>query len=579
MTQRVTSEAASVNTSNSVDDTPRQTRPTGGWTALALLGVLGSVFLLPRVQAQPGLQWAFGGAIAVLGLWIAALRIAGRALPVQVWLRKPHYIQAGVQGGVYLYWALYWPQVQSQLPLILAQIPLLMLLEACVSWTKGRQYRLGFSAVPIVGSTNLFLWIRDPVFVWQLVIIAGAWASKEFIKWRRAGFDGQIRETHIFNPSAIVLAVAGLAMILTGTAHHSWAAEISITLGNPPGAYANIFLMGLIVLSFVPSVLITLSSTLMLLGLGWIFFQLNGTYRFIDTGIPIAVWLGMTLLATDPASTPRTGLGKVIFGVLYASSVFILYGVLKGLERPPSPGDPGLHVTYFDKLLFLPVLNLSVRWIDAVAGWCQPRLSALWPAILRNSRLHLAAWVVVFVLVRPRLVDHPGRAVEFWEGVCTTPGSIACDYLHTRYESDCSTLKIAEACVNAGAMEADRGRAKQLYLQGCQLKSGLACLQVARLSDDLEEQKQVSRTACELGQTDACAGLAQLAMQALQRGNHAAAIPDLKRVCAAGMAEACANLSVVYGRGLGVQRDFAEANRLRRKACDLGFTPACTPRR
>jgi hypothetical protein len=561
------------------DDTARQTGPSGGWTALILLGALGSVFALPRVQAEPGLQWAFGGAIALLGGWCLALRARGRALPVQLWLRTPHYVQAGVQAGVYLYWALYWPQVQSQLPLILAQIPLVMLLEACVSWTKGRDYRLGFSAVPIVGSTNLFLWFRDPVFAWQLVIIAGAWASKEFVKWRRAGFDGQIRETHIFNPSAIVLALAGLAMIITQTAHHSWAAEISTTLGNPPGAYENIFLMGLIVLSFVPSVLITLSATLTRLGLGWIFLQLNGWYRFLDTGIPIAVWLGMTLLATDPASTPRRGLGKVIFGVLYAGSVFVLYGVLKGLERPPSPGDAGLHVTYFDKLLFLPVLNLSVRWIDALAGWLQPRLSALWPAVLRHPKLHLAAWMGVFLLVRPQLVDHPGRTVEFWEGACTTPGSIPCDFLHLRYDDDCDRLQIAEACVNSAAMETDRGRAKQRYMQACDLKSGLACLQVARLSTDVNEQKVVSRTACQLGEKDACAGLGQLALRALQQGDPRAAIPDLKQVCDAGIAEACANLSLAYGRGMGVKRDFQEANRLRQKACDLGFTRACAGRR
>lgn len=561
-----------------IDSADRSAGPSGGWTAFALLGALASVLLLPRVHTTPGLLWAFVGAIALLGGWALTLKLSGRALAVEPWLRKPHYIQAGVQGGVYLYWALYWPQVQAQIPLILAQIPFLMLLEACVSWTKGRRYRLGFSAVPIVGSTNLFLWFRDPVFVWQLVIIAGAWASKEFINWRRAGFDGQIRETHIFNPSAIVLALAGLTMILTQTAHHSWAAEISVTLGNPPLAYENIFLMGLIVLSVVPSVLITLSATLTLLGLGWIFFQVNGVWRFIDTGIPIAVWLGMTLLATDPASTPRRGLGKLIFGVLYAASVFVLYGILRGLERPPGPGDPGLHVSYFDKLLFLPVLNLSVRWIDALAGWLQPRLSALWPRMLRDPKLHLAVWIGVFLLVRPRLVDHPGRAIEFWEDACTTPGSLACTHLHTRYRSDCTRLKIGQACVNAGAMETDLAVAKSLYLRGCEYKSGLACLQVARLSTDVAEQRRVARLGCGLGEAEACTGLAQLAMGQLKAGDPSA-IADLTQVCDAGVGQACAQLSLAYGRGMGVARDLRAAQRLREKACRQGFAPACAGRR
>lgn len=551
-------------------DTPRQT-DRGGWLALVLLAGLAAPFALARVQGSTGLQIAFGGAIACLGLWVLVLRIVGKPLGVQLWLRKPHYIQSGVQFGVYAYWAFYWPQVLAQAPLIAAQVVFLMLFEACVSWSMGRRYRLGFSAAPIVGSLNLFLWFRDAAFVFQLVLVAAAYLSKEFVKWRREG-----RQVHIFNPSAIVLALAGLTMILTGTAHHTWAAEISTTLGRPPFAYENIFLMGLIVLSFVPSVLVTLSATLTLLGLGLLYLQITGTYRFVDTGIPIAVWLGMTLLATDPASTPRKGLGKVIFGALYGASVFIIYGILRGIERPPGPDDPGLHVSYFDKLLFLPVLNLSVRWIDRLAGWLQPRLEGLWPRLLRDPRVHIVVWIGVFALVRGRLNDHPGRAIEFWERACEAKAEGACAALLDRYEHDCRALKIGEACHNAAVMHAAKPeRAGPLFEAGCTHGVAAACFQASQLTNIPAEGLPLLTRACTLGDPRACTLLAQHGMAALQAGAAQDALKALEPACTAGNGIACANLAVVFQRGDGVPRDPRRAAALREKACTLGVQRAC----
>ena len=50
-----------------------------------------------------------------------------------------------------------------------------------------------------------------------------------------------------------------------------------------------------------------------------------GTYLFIDSYIPIAVFLGMHLLFTDPSTSPRTELGRLIFGAIYGLSVIVLY--------------------------------------------------------------------------------------------------------------------------------------------------------------------------------------------------------------------------------------------------------------
>lgn len=558
--------------------TPETAAFSGGVVALILLSALSATFLVPRVQASPGLQWAFGGAIFMLAGWVGLLWKANKALSVQIWLRKPHYIQGGVQLGVYLYWGLHWPQVAAQLPLIAAQVVFLMLFEACISWMRGRHYRLGFSAVPIIGSLNLFLWFRDDVFAWQLVLVAAAYLSKEYVKWDRAGPDGVVRRVHIFNPSAIVLALAGLTMIITQTAHYSWAAEISTALGIGPYAYDSIFLMGLIVLSVVPSVLVTLSATATFALLGGIFLSLYGHHRFIDTTIPIAVWLGMTLLATDPASTPRRRVGKVIFGVLYATSVFLIYGLLLSLERPPSAGDPGLHVSYFDKLLFLPVLNLSVRWIDRLAARLTPKVLDAGAKITAHPRFHLLIWVALYLGLRPMLVDHPGRQLEYWEERChpADRGTFFCVELLKRYQHDCVTLGVGAACLNAGVhLEGTGGDAVSMYARGCAAGLGAACVQTARLARTPEERREAAIRGCALKDQAACEGLGTLAMTDLRAGAFDKAAPALDAACAGGLGAACANLGLMHQRGDGVPRDLARAQALRNQACQLGFQPAC----
>ena len=88
--------------------------------------------------------------------------------------------------------------------------------------------------------------------------------------------------------------------------------------------------------------------------LGELYFDYFGIYRYLDTSIPIAVFLGMNLLVTDPVSSPWRRDSKVLYGILYGLSVFILYGVLRDLERSPSSTDVGLSAAFCDKLLAVP---------------------------------------------------------------------------------------------------------------------------------------------------------------------------------------------------------------------------------
>jgi len=80
----------------------------------------------------------------------------------------------------------------------------------------------------------------------------------------------------------------------------------------------------------------------------------------------------MHLLFTDPSTSPRTELGRVIFGALYGLSTIALYELL---------GTAGLP-TFYDKLLQVPILNLSIMLIDsggAFNGRCNPLTPDGWP--------------------------------------------------------------------------------------------------------------------------------------------------------------------------------------------------------
>ena len=90
---------------------------------------------------------------------------------------------------------------------------------------------------------------------------------------------------------------------------------------------------------------------------GLAYFAVTGVYFFYDSYIPIAVFLGMHLLFTDPSTSPRTELGRIVFGVLYGLSTVVLYVVLGRVGAP----------TFYDKLLQVPLLNLSVILIDRAA--------------------------------------------------------------------------------------------------------------------------------------------------------------------------------------------------------------------
>ena len=210
------------------------------------------------------------------------------------------------------------------------------------------------------------------------------------------------RRVHIFNPSAFSLALFSLVLIATNTTHLTWGPEIASTLSLAPHIYVFLFLVGLVVMYFFSVTLVAASAAAVLFGLSALYASLTGVPYFLDSEIPSAVFLGLHLLVTDPSTSPRTPLGRLVFGVLYGLGVFGLYSLLGAIGAP----------TFYDKLLCVPLLNLSVPAIDRAVRSIKPGVVlnrlALDGPLGRGNLAHMAVWIVFFG-------DDDGHGTNRWQ--------------------------------------------------------------------------------------------------------------------------------------------------------------------
>ena len=433
-------------------------RGAAGTRALALalaftFGLLAFLFV-DSVRSNASLVWTFAGAVAALLAWNAALLASavrsGRTLSVAIVLRKQHYLQACIQGSLLVYWGWYWRQVYDSAHLIAAQLLFAYAFDMLLSWSRRDIYALGFGPFPVVFSMNLFLWFRPDWFYFQFLMVAFGFAAKELLRWDKDG-----RSVHIFNPSSFPLAVFSLALIVTGTTDLTWGQDIATTLFYPPQMYLALFLFALPGQFLFGVTTMTMSAVVTTYLFGLLYYAATGIYFFYDSYIPIAVFLGMHLLFTDPATSPRSDLGRVIFGVLYGVSTIALYALLGNLGVP----------TFYDKLLQIPILNLSIKLIDRLA-----RSNALQridptaivrPLAPRQRHLaYMAAWGVVFAVmsaVQGVGDSHPGQWLPFWQQACAEGRPYACPYLESIVSSDCDRGSMW-ACEELAILQDDTNR-------------------------------------------------------------------------------------------------------------------------
>jgi hypothetical protein len=395
---------------------------------------LAAFLFLDSVKQNTSLVWTFAGAAAVLIAWNAALLASavrrGRTLSVEIVLRKQHYLQACAQGSVLLYWGWYWREVYDWAYLIAAQLLFAYAFDMLLSWSRRDTYVLGFGPFPVIFSINLFLWFRPDWFYMQFLLVALGFAAKELIRWDKDG-----RRAHIFNPSSFPLAVFSIALLVTGKSDMTWGQQIASTQFYPPHMYLMLFLIGLPGQYLFGVTTMTMSAVVTTYLFGLLYYAATGIYFFYDSYIPIAVFLGMHLLFTDPSTSPRTELGRFIFGALYGLSTVALYALLGHMGMP----------AFYDKLLQVPVLNLSIKLIDRAAR--SNLLRRIDPGALARSlaprQRHLAymsVWAVVFAVmsaVQGVGDGHPGQWLPFWQQACAEGRPYACPYLENIVSSDC----------------------------------------------------------------------------------------------------------------------------------------------
>jgi len=361
---------------------------------LAFTLALIALSFIPSVSQHQVLRWSFWGAAATLLAWNTAtlvlVRRSRRTLVVDVSLRKQHYIQACAHLSILTYWGWYWHQVYDAAPLIAGQLVFAYAFDALLSWARRDTFTLGFGPFPIIFSTNLFLWFKPDWFYFQFLLVAVGFAAKELIRWNKDG-----RRVHVFNPSSFPLAVASLALLLTGKTAVTWGPEIAATQFNPPHIYLLIFLVALPGQFLFGVASMTLAAVATMYGFSLTYFLATGNHFFLELPFPIAIFLASHLLFTDPSTSPRTELGRLIFGVLYASGVIALYVLLERLGMP----------TFYDKLLPVPLLNVAIQGIDKAAR--SNLLKRFDPGALgralaprRRNLAYMALWIALFATMQ-----------------------------------------------------------------------------------------------------------------------------------------------------------------------------------
>ncbi len=278
---------------------------------------------------------------------------------------------------------------------------------------------------------------------------------------------------------------------MTGASGITRGQEIAVTQFYPPHMYVFLFLIGLPGQFLFGVTTMTMSAVLSTFLFGWAYFAVTGIYFFYDSFVPIAVFLGMHLLFTDPATSPRSELGRIIYGTLYGLSAVGLYHFL-GMRGLPA---------FYDKLLQVPFLNLSVKAIDKLAT--SPMLRGLNPARLAPALVgrarnfaYMSVWAIIFLtLNRAHALDddHPGQWVPFWQRACDDGRAFACPYL----------------------ADLDQGLCNQGSPWACN-EAGLMHIAISRSGEDLRrtnpnDAADSFRAGCTLGLETACRNATTLA--------------------------------------------------------------------
>lgn len=373
-------------------------------------GIFLGLACLVLLRGQEALTISVLAAAAFLGLWQLILFVVvpapSHTLRIEVSVPSHHYVQACLHTTLFVYWGLYWSDVRDYFVLILIQLAFAYLVEMLLNWSRGRVWRLGFGPFPIVLSTNLFLWFRDDYFYGQFLLVLLTYLGKEFVTWVRDG-----RRRHIFNPSSFSLTVVSVTLILCGEIGITRGVDIVAAFTIPPHFYEVVFLLGLVVQFRYGVTPVCFGTALSLVALQYSTNAILGE-PLVQNPINSSVFLGLTLLITDPSTSPRSHSGKFIYGVLYGLAIFLSYIVLRLVHQP----------AFIDKIVMVPFLNLLVPAIDRVTAskfrWLE-KLSFV-PHRYMSHHFWIVLHASLFLLIIP-VLKRPG---DFYKSGNILPQSV-----------------------------------------------------------------------------------------------------------------------------------------------------------
>lgn len=509
---------------------------------LVLTILFAAILTVPTVRANGHLVRtvvALSGALLSWQaiLWVLARR-RGWTFDFELVAVKSHYVQASVQFSILLYWGWFAKDVYGQLPLIFGQVVYLYLLEALLTWSRGRKWRFGFGPLPIIFSTNLLLWFKPDWYVFQFLMVTVGALGKQFVTWEREG-----RRTHIFNPSTFGQFLFAVGLIATGMTNELTLGKQIASTFDTPHMLVVIFIGGIIVQSLFHVTLMTLAAVAAICLLNVAYTQITGTYFFVNTNLAAPIFLGTHLLITDPATSPKSNVGRIIFGAVYGTAYFVLFRVLVYNEVP----------SFWDKLLPVPFLNLCVPLIDRFArSGMVGRLNSWWEEALPPKKLnlvHMGMWVAFFATMwLTGYVDgpHPGNSITFWKKALADEKVFA-----------------GHSLVMATGAQAEGGGSGAAFNE-----LGLICMEgsVREVTQSNARAAKYFGRACELGNVNGCANVAiQFLFLKERRSDEdvARALEMLERECARepdwGI---CFLVGVAYENGKGRPMDKARAAEL-----------------
>lgn len=304
-----------------------------------------------------------------------------RLLPKISFNYKPtHIVQALVQLSVYTYWGYFYFGVREYAPFIIGQLIFAYAFHFTLTAFTKKEYVLSFALFPIVFSINLFAWFRPEFYFCQLLLIMVAILGKQYLTRK---LDGKL--IHIFNPSALPLAILAILVVLARGEPWLMTQDVTTSFYLVPHFYLYVFLVGCISQWLAGTALIAFGAAAMMIFAYYLSVAFTGL-PLMNAMIHGNVFLAMTLLITDPATTPKTTSGRLILGFIYGLSIIFAYGILMHLDAP----------THYDKVLFVPLLNLLAPYFDKIPA-CVPQLN-----FTLTKRLQLALYMgLMAIFLRP----------------------------------------------------------------------------------------------------------------------------------------------------------------------------------